>query len=123
MDRNKLNKMKTILTILFAAITFAATAQTIQKVDTVKNSIQVIPIVFNQMEKDTLYQLTIRAFDLSIGDSTNGCNTYVEFYDRKGKRLGAKNIAIPSYIVNKWGTDDTIIKDYVINFLSLFKRK
>jgi len=115
--------MKTILTILFAAISLAATAQTVQKVDTVKNSIQVMPIVLNQMEKDTLYQITIKAFDLSIGDTTSGCNTCVEFYDRKGKRIGAKNVHIPFSIVNKWGTDDAIIKEYVISFLSLFKRK
>jgi hypothetical protein len=112
--------MKQTLTTL--AILFALSTQA-QKIDTVQNSILVVPKVLNAINNDTLYQVKIQAFGLVIGDTTSGCNTYVTFHDRKGNKIGEKNVPIPASVVNKWGTDDAIIKEYVINLLSLVKRK
>lgn len=109
---------KYILILGFSFLILNASAQ----LDTVKNAIQVMPVVYNQIEKDTLYQVHIQAFGLTIGDTTSGCNTYVTFYDRKAKRIGEKNIPIPASVVNKWGTDDAIIKEYVISLLNLVKK-
>lgn len=110
--------MKHLLLIGFAFLTLNASAQ----IDTVKGSIQVVPKVFNAINNDTLYQVSIKAFDIVVGDSTSGCNTYVQFYDRKGNRIGEKNVPIPAPIVNKWGTDDAVIKEYVLNLLNLKKK-
>lgn len=110
---------KYILILGFALLSLNASAQ----LDTVKNSIQVVPVVYNHIDKDTLYQVHIQAFGLTVGDTTSGCNTYVTFYDRKAKKIGERNVPIPANVVNKWGTDDAIIKEYVINLLSLVIKK
>jgi len=115
----KIDKMKKL--ILFAAI-FAATSTQAQKVDTVRNAIQVIPKVFNAINNDTLYQVHISAFGIIVGDTTSGCNTYVTFYDRKRNKIGEKNVPIPASVVNKWGTDDSVIEEYVIKILNLIKK-
>lgn len=111
--------MKQLLLIGFAFLTLNAHAQ---KIDTIPNSIQVVPKVLNAINNDTLYQVKIQAFGLVIGDTTSGCNTYVTFHDRKGNKIGEKNVPIPAPIVNKWGTDDAVIKEYVIKLLNLVKK-
>lgn len=111
--------MKKLLLILFVFAAFSAQAQ---KVDSVKNAIQVTPKVLNAINNDTLYQVHISAFGIVIGDTTSGCNTYVTFHDRKGNKIGEKNVPIPASVVNKWGTDDAIIKEYVIKLLNLIKK-
>jgi hypothetical protein len=111
--------MKKLLLILFVFAAFSAQAQ---KVDSVKNAIQVTPKVFNAINNDTLYQVHISAFGIIVGDTTSGCNTYVTFYDRKRNKIGEKNVPIPASVVNKWGTDDAVIKEYVIKILNLIKK-
>lgn len=108
--------------LLFIAALFAATTTQAQNIDTVKSSIQVVPTVYNSMQKDTLYQLTVNVFDLKLGDSTQGCNSYVSFYDRKAKNIGSMNVPIPSSVVNIWSTDDKVVENFILNFLGL-KRK
>lgn len=111
--------MKKVLLSIFVLISVSSFGQ---KVDSIRNAIQVQPIQLNALTKDTLYQVHVTVFGLVVGDSTSGCNTYVTYHDRKGKKLGETNIPIPASVVNKWGTDDAVIKEYVIKFLNLTKR-
>jgi hypothetical protein len=55
--------------ILFAAI-FAATNLQAQKVDTVKNAVQVKPVVINALAKDTAYQLSWNVYGISRNDTS-----------------------------------------------------
>ena len=111
--------MKKYIAIL--ALLFASTLQA-QKTDSVKNAIHVTPIVYSAMMKDTLNQLTISVFNLNVNDTASGCSSYIQFYNRKEKQIGAMNVPIPAATVNLWGVNDKIIEDYILNFLNL-KRK
>ena len=64
--------MKKLLSILFVFAAFSATAQ---KVDTVKNAIQVQPVVVNYLAKDTCYQLSWSVFGVNRNDTTSGANS------------------------------------------------
>ena len=105
--------------ILFAAI-FAATSTQAQKVDTVKNAIQVTPVVINALAKDTAYQLSWNVFGINRND-TLGANSYVQLYDRKAKRIQEMNVRIPYSVLSVW-LDDKVIDDYILTFLGLKKR-
>lgn len=109
--------MKQTLTTL--AILFALSTQA-QKVDSVKNALQVKPVVINVLNKDTLYQVTWSIFGISRND-TSGANSYVQLYDRKGKRVQEMNVRIPYSILSVW-LDDKVIDDYILTFLGLKKR-
>jgi hypothetical protein len=111
--------MKKYITIL--ALCFAISIKA-QSIDTVKSAIQVKPVVFNAMQKDTLYQLTVNVFDLKVGDSTVGCNSYVQFYDRKAKQIGAINVPITKQVVNAWGTSDKAVEDFILLTLGLTRK-
>lgn len=82
--------MKQTLTTI--AILFALSTQA-QKVDTVSNGILVKPVLMNWINKDTAYQFTWQFFQVTR-DTTIGCNSYVEVFDRKGKKLTEKNVPI-----------------------------
>ena len=111
--------MKKYITIL--AILFATNAEA-QSIDTVKSAILIKPVVVNTILKDTAFQVTVSVFGVVLGDNTKGANTYVQVFDRKAKKLFDKNIEIPSEVVNLWGTDDAIIINFVLNYLSLTKK-
>ena len=111
--------MKKLLTLIFVLVNLSVFGQ---KVDSIPNAIQVVPKVLNAINNDTLYQVHISAFGIIVGDTTSGCNTYVTFYDRKRNKIGEKNVPIPASVVNKWGTDDAVIKEYVIKILNLIKK-
>lgn len=111
--------MKKTLTLIFVLVSLGVFGQ---KIDSMPNAIQVKPIVLNAINNDTLYQVHISAFGIIVGDTTSGCSTYVTFYDRKRNKIGEKNVPIPASVVNKWGTDDSVIKEYVIKILNLIKK-
>lgn len=108
--------MKHLLLIGFAFLTLNASAQ----IDTVKNAIQVQPVVVNAMQKDTVYQVTWSVFGVNRND-TSGANSYVQLYDRKAKRVGELNIPIPYKVLSVW-LDDKVIDDYILTFLGLKKK-
>lgn len=108
--------MKHILTAI--AILFAVSTQA-QKIDTVKNAIQVQPVVVNALSKDTCYQLSWNVF--GIQRDTVPANSYVQLYDRKGKRVSEMNVPIPYSVLSVW-LEDKIIDDYILTFLGLKKR-
>ena len=105
--------------LLFAAI-FAATNLQAQKVDTVKNAIQVKPVVVNSLKKDTCYQVSWAVFGINRNDTT-GANSYVQLYDRVGKKVSELNIPIPYSVLSNW-LGDIVIDDYILKFLTLQKR-
>lgn len=108
---------KYILILGFAFIALNATAQ---QVDTVKNAVQVKPIVINALQKDTLYQFKVDNFWMDIYDTTSA-NTYVVYYNRKAGKVGEENIKIP-YAVFSSGVNSTLIDNYILTFLGLQKR-
>ena len=106
--------------ILIIAALFAATNLQAQKVDSVKSAIQVTPIVVNSLNKDTAYQVTWQLFGLTR-DSSQGCNSYVQIFDRKAKKISDLNIPIPAATLAIW-TVDTVIDNYILTFLGLTKK-
>ncbi len=109
--------MKKLLSILSLFAAFSASAQ---KVDSVKNAIQVTPVVINALAKDTAYQLSWNVFGINRND-TLGANSYVQLYDRKAKRIQEMNVRIPYSVLSVW-LEDKIIDDYILTFLGLKKR-
>ena len=106
--------MKQLLTTigLFIALTTQA-----QKVDTVKNAIQVKPILLNWIAKDSVYQVTWDLFQVSR-DTTQGCNSYVQVFDRKGKKLYDKNVPIDKVTLHSYPKVDAIDR-YIVFALGL----
>ena len=109
--------MKKLLLILSLFAAFSASAQ---KIDSVKNAIQVTPVVINALAKDTAYQLSWNVFGINRND-TLGANSYVQLYDRKAKRIQEMNVHIPYSVLSVW-LEDKIIDDYILTFLGLKKR-
>lgn len=114
--------MKKLLLILFVFAAFSAKANTTDtlKVDSVKNAIQVKPVVINALAKDTAYQLSWNVFGISRND-TSGANSYVQLYDRKAKRIQEMNVRIPYSVLSVW-LDDVVIDNYILTFLGLQKK-
>ena len=110
--------MKKYITIL--ALCFAIKANS-QSVDTVKAAIFIKPILVNAMTKDTAYQVTWSAFNVS-NDTTQGCNTYVQMFNAKAKKVLEFNCPIPSVVKNKWGLNDDVITDYIFLTFGITKK-
>jgi len=112
-----------MITTLITAIALSTTAPVQVQVqsDTIPSAIQVKAVEFNRLTKDTITQVTWVVFGLTR-DTAQGCNTYVVAYDRKGRKVTDGNVPIPAHIVQQWGTDNTLIDDYILNFYKLIKR-
>ena len=108
--------MKQLLTIIAVMFCISLQAQT---VDTVGNSVQIKPVI-NHFTHDTAYQLKWRIINVER-DSTSPGNTYVELFDRKGKKVYDCNISIPRETINAW-VNDVVIDNYIMFVLHLEKR-
>jgi hypothetical protein len=108
-----------MITALLTAIAITTTAPV--QADSIHAAIQVKPVEFNKLTKDTITQVTWVVFGLGR-DTTQGCNSYVVAYDKKGKKIFDGNVPIPAAIVQEWGTDNSLIDDYILNFYKLIKR-
>ena len=106
--------------LLLTLSLFAAFSAQAQQVDTVKNAIQVKPMLYNALLKDTVYQVSWTVLGIPRQD-TSGANSYVQLFDRKAKNIGQMNIWIPNAIINIW-LNDTIIDDYILKYLGLQKK-
>jgi hypothetical protein len=106
---------------LSIALSTTAPVQVQVKSDSIPSAIQVKAVEFNRLTKDTITQITWVVFGLSR-DTTQGCNTYVVAYDRKGRKVTDGNVPIPAHIVQQWGTDNTLIDDFILKFYNLIKR-
>ena len=123
--------MKRLFSILILALCFATVIKAQDTtwhpvkqwsfIDTVKNAIQVNPIVVNAMAKDTCYQVTWTVFGVNRNDSS-GANSYVQLFDGKAKKVSDMNIPIPYSILSVW-LDDKVIDDYILSILGLTKKK
>lgn len=110
-----------MITAILTSIALTTTAPVQVQTDTIPSAIQVKPVEFNRLTKDTITQVTWVVFGLGR-DTTQGCNTYVVAYDKRGKKVTDGNVPIPAAIVKEWGTDNTLIDDYILNFYKLIKR-
>lgn len=111
-----------MITALLTSIALSTTTPVIvQNLDTIPASIQVKPVEFNRLTKDTITQITWSVFGITR-DTTKGCNSYVVAYDKKDKKIADLNIPIPANVLAKWGNDDTVIDDYILTFLGLQKK-
>ena len=108
-----------MITALLTTIALSTTAPV--KADTIPAAIQVQAVEFNKLTKDTITQVTWSVFGLSR-DTAQGCTAYVVAYDKKAKKIFDGNVPIPAAIVKEWGTDNTLIDDYILNFYKLVKR-
>ena len=106
--------MKHLLIIIGLAFTLNASAQ---KIDTVRNAVQVKPILLNWITKDSVYQVTWDLFQVSR-DTTQGCNSYVQVWDRKGKKLYDKNVPIDKVTLHSYPKVDAIDR-YIVFALGL----
>jgi hypothetical protein len=109
--------MKKYITIL--ALCFATSLKA-QQVDTVANAIQVKPVLYNALLKDTVYQVSWTVLGIPRHD-TSGANSYIQLFDRKAKSIGQMNIQIPNAVIVAW-LNDTIIDDYILKYLGLQKK-
>lgn len=111
--------MKKLLLSIFVLISVSSFGQ---KVDSVKNALQVNPVVINALQKDTCYQLTWSVFSINRNDTTSGANSYVQLYSRQGKKISEMNVPIPPKVLAIW-LDDSIIDIHILSVLGLTKRK
>ena len=75
--------MKKYITIL--ALCFAIKANS-QQVDTVANAIQVKPVLYNALLKDTVYQVSWTVLGIPRHD-TSGANSYIQLFNNNEKRI------------------------------------
>lgn len=113
--------MKKIFFIISVLFCYAAIGQT-DTTGKVRGAIEVLPKLFNAIDNDSVNQVVIRIFDLVANDTVSGCNSKVEYYTRKNKKLFEKNVPIPAAIVNNWGTSDAILNVYVLSQIGLIKK-
>ena len=81
----------------------------------VKNAILIQPILINALTKDTAYQFIWNVQNISR-DTSQGAGAYVNLFDRKGRGIYQTSVYIPKEIIREWGTDDTIIDNFIINY-------
>lgn len=108
-----------MITALITAFTLTTTAPV--QADTIPAAIQVKAVEFNKLTKDTITQVTWSVFGLTR-DTAQGCTAYVVAYDKRGRKITDGNVPIPAAIVQQWGTDNTLIDDYILNFYKIIKR-
>ena len=107
--------MKHLLLIGFAFLALNASAQ----IDSVKNAVQVHPLIINALNKDTIYQARVENMWGSPYDTS--INTHVVVYDRKGKNVGERNVILPYSFLVVW-TNKSMVDNYILTFLGLKKR-
>lgn len=120
--------MKKLILILFVFATIGASAQTRKQSVALSDSIvmtqgaiEIEPVIVNA-QGDTARSLNWNAFDVHREDTTSGCNTYVQLYDKNGKSIAAFNQPIPASVVNVWGVDPAPVDDYIFYMNPRFKR-
>ncbi len=110
-----------MITALITAIALTTTAPVQVQTDTIPSAIQVKAVEFNRLTKDTVTQINWWVFGLGR-DTAQGCTAYVVAYDKRGKKVTDGNVPISAAIVKEWGTDNTLIDDFILKFYNLIKR-
>ena len=119
--------MKKVLFILSLFALSNANAQlrdtVIVNTDTVvinNDAIVIEPVIVNA-KGDTAFSINWTAFNLSR-DTAQGCQTYVQLFDKHGRAVADFNQPIPASVVAVWGTDPAPIDDYILAMNPRFKR-
>ena len=86
----------------------------------VQGAIEIEPIIVNA-QGDSARSLNFSAFNVTP-DTASGCQTYVQLFDKNGRRIADFNCPIPSSVKNVWGTDDSVIYDYILLMNPRFKK-
>lgn len=110
-----------MITAILTAIAITTTAPVQVQTDTIPSAIQVKAVEFNRLTKDTVTQINWWVFGLGR-DTAQGCTAYVVAYDKRGKKVTDGNVPISAAIVKEWGTDNTLIDDFILKFYNLIKR-
>lgn len=114
-----MKKLLLIFAVLFYIGAEASPIDTL-KIDTVKNALLVQPAVINALKKDTCFQITWNAGNISRSDSSTA-TLYYQLYDRKGRQIYQENLIVPASVVAVW-LSNTVIDDYILSFLGLKRR-
>ncbi len=112
--------MKKVL--FFLSIAFFAQVSNAQKIDTVKAAILIEPVVTNPFLKDTACQLSWQA-NAVTRDTSMPVVFFVGLYNRSARRVYDTNVTVPASVIAEWGTDNSLIDDYILTKLSLKKKK
>lgn len=98
--------MKSFFTLLFICFLATSKAQHIPK-----HAIAIIPVIL-EIKKDTAYSVTWKVSDINR-DTLLPASLFVYLLNRTGGRVYEYEIVLPASIVRKWGSDNTLIDDYV----------
>lgn len=118
-----MKKFLLILSLFVSVATFAQQDTVVIYSDTVlvkPGSILLEPIIVNA-QGDSAFSLGWMAFNLT-SDTTQGCQTYVQLFGKKGQQLADFNQPIPASVVKVWGTDNSVIDDYILAQNPRFRR-
>lgn len=120
--------MKKSLLFLALIIGLTANAQLRKSQSTLADSIvmkqgaiEIEPVIVNA-QGDTARSLDWTAFNLQREDTTAGCQTYVQLYDKNGRSIAQFNCPIPASVIAVWGIDPSPIDDYIFLMNPRFKR-
>lgn len=105
----------------YSQISAGTATSTSDTIVVVQDALQVEPVLINALTKDTCYQILWNVQNISR-DTTQGspCNVYM--YARNGVNFGQVSCYIPKEIINNWGTNNTIIDDYVLAYFGFRRR-
>lgn len=106
--------------LLFIALCFIALNSKAQKIDSVKYAIQIQPLIVNQFQKDTAYQLSWRCNGLER-DSTASASFYVALFNREARKVLDFNISVPPSVLKNWSSD-TVIDNHILKQYNLKKK-
>lgn len=84
------------------------------------DAIVINPVIVN-VKGDTAFSLLWQAQNVSR-DTTQGCGTYVQLFDKYGRQIADFNQYIPASVVNQWGTSPAPIDDFILAQNPRFKR-
>jgi hypothetical protein len=83
-------------------------------------AIEIQPVIVNE-HGDSARSVSFNAFDVKA-DSTQGCNTYVQLFDKNCNVIATKNQLIPAAILNQWKSDPSVMFTYILSFNPRYKK-
>lgn len=120
--------MKKLFILAAILIGFTAQAQTKKQSSALTDSIVIVqggieiePVIVNA-QGDTARSLNWTAFNLHREDTTAGCQTYVQLFDKNGQSIAQFNCPIPASVVSIWGIDPSPVDDYIFLMNPRFKK-
>ena len=118
--------MKKVIFILLAFVALSASAQTRKQSEVltdsiviVQGAIEITPVIVNA-QGDSARSIGFTAFQVTA-DTAQGCQTYVQLFDKNGKSIAEFNQPIPAAVKNVW-LDDSVIYDYILLMNPRFKK-